>query len=367
MFRKAKKRKPLTLSIRDRSLSFTSFGARFIFICVGVGAAAVNTGSNLLYLVVAMMLTLVLVSGILSEQTLRGLTVTRRLPEEIYAGTPFTVRYRIRNDKRRITSFAVGVAGCYPHGARGGAAFALKVTPGAESDVSAIEEAQARGPWTLSGVELTTRFPFGLFRKARRYAKEEVRLVYPKLAPLDAELLDELARGLGDTPLPRAGRGPDIRSLREYQSHDEARLIHWRASARLSTLLAKEFESETRRVATVMLDNLLPENPDKDFGGRFESAVSLAASAVSHIMFDLDTPVALLTRDFYVEPGQGPEPFTRMMDTLAKVQPTTAEPPPGLLDHALDTGYSVLVVADGRVGWGGLSGRAGRVLDGGAA
>ena len=59
---------------RYRSLDLTPEGIRFLLLTLGVGAGAVNTGYNLLYLFFAMMLSLIIISGILSEQCFEGLT-----------------------------------------------------------------------------------------------------------------------------------------------------------------------------------------------------------------------------------------------------------------------------------------------------
>ena len=72
-----------------RGLTFTRDGKVFVLISLGVGFAAVNTGNNLLFLVLGMMLGMIIVSGILSEITLRNVTVTRRIPGRVEAGTIF--------------------------------------------------------------------------------------------------------------------------------------------------------------------------------------------------------------------------------------------------------------------------------------
>src|SRR3990172_1988785 len=64
-----------------RSVKVTSVGIRYLLLCLAVGLAAVNTGNNLLYLLFAMMLSLILVSGILSERTLRSLSALCRLTD----------------------------------------------------------------------------------------------------------------------------------------------------------------------------------------------------------------------------------------------------------------------------------------------
>ena len=69
-----------------RRLRPTRAGWSFFAITFGVGFAALNTGNNLLYLVLALMLSFLVLSGVLSESALRGIAVRRRLPRELYAG-----------------------------------------------------------------------------------------------------------------------------------------------------------------------------------------------------------------------------------------------------------------------------------------
>ncbi len=52
-----------------RRLRITFEGKAFLLITLGVGAAAINTGNNLLYLAFSMNLSLIVVSGFLSEWT----------------------------------------------------------------------------------------------------------------------------------------------------------------------------------------------------------------------------------------------------------------------------------------------------------
>ena len=60
-------------------------GRTFLVVTVGVGLGALNTGNNLLYLVLGMMLSLIVVSGVLSSGSSSrfgsaGWALTRRLP-----------------------------------------------------------------------------------------------------------------------------------------------------------------------------------------------------------------------------------------------------------------------------------------------
>src|SRR5437764_2606491 len=82
-----------------RRLSFTREGRIIVFLSGGVGFAAINTGNNLLYLLLGWLLSFIIASGVLSEMTLRALRVERRPPPRIYASEPFLMEVVIKNGK----------------------------------------------------------------------------------------------------------------------------------------------------------------------------------------------------------------------------------------------------------------------------
>ena len=67
-------------------------GIDFLAGGMAVGLAAINTGNNLLFLIFGFMLSLIVLSGILSEIVLRRVKVSRRLPRRAFAGTTFAAR-----------------------------------------------------------------------------------------------------------------------------------------------------------------------------------------------------------------------------------------------------------------------------------
>src|SRR3954471_2849092 len=92
-----------------RRLGFTREGKIVIVLSVGVGFAAINTGNNLLYLLLGWLLSFIIASGILSEQTLKLLVVERRPPPRVFAGEPFLMEVVIKNEKLRRASFSIEV------------------------------------------------------------------------------------------------------------------------------------------------------------------------------------------------------------------------------------------------------------------
>ena len=85
-----------------RKLKFTREGKYYLGITLGVGFAAINTGNNLLYLLLGMLLSLIVVSGVMSDLSLRRLTVTRRLPVRAQVGRAHLVEIEVYNHKKRV-------------------------------------------------------------------------------------------------------------------------------------------------------------------------------------------------------------------------------------------------------------------------
>ena len=75
-----------------------------------------------------------------------------------------------------------------------------------------------------------------------------------------------------------------------------------------------------------------------------EVAASLAARAVEE-----RRPFALVTGDSFVAPGEGPGQLERVLDALARVDFSIADPAP---NPPVDPLACVLVSVDGEGGWG---------------
>src|SRR5262245_3530943 len=97
---------------------------------VGIGLAAINTGNNLLYLVLGWLLSLIVASGALSNMTLGGLRVSRRIPPRIFAGRPFAMELSLENQKRRAASYAIEVEDLLGGRALDKRCYFLKLPPG---------------------------------------------------------------------------------------------------------------------------------------------------------------------------------------------------------------------------------------------
>src|SRR3981189_3723490 len=90
-----------------RTIWPTRDGCWCLFVVIGLDVAAINTGNNLLYLLVSLLLSLIVVSGVLSEQSMRGVHLEAEIPEEIHAGAPALFGALVQNGKRWLTSYSV--------------------------------------------------------------------------------------------------------------------------------------------------------------------------------------------------------------------------------------------------------------------
>jgi uncharacterized protein (DUF58 family) len=266
-----------------RKLTFTREGKFFVGITFAVGFAAINTGNNLLYLLLGMLLSLIIASGVLSEAVLRELEVSRQLPSTAYAGTPLLVTLSVRNAKRRIPSFSIEVAesGTLPIGDK--RCYFLKVPAERSQSASYRLTLPRRGRVSFGELVLATRFPFSLFRKSRLVAEPGVLVVWPaRVAVPRTRALSALATG-SRTASRRALSG-DPAGVRDLREGEDLRDVHWRSSARRGRLMVREREEETTQRVELLIDNALAEGVAAEGEERLEQAIALSASLVTELL-----------------------------------------------------------------------------------
>lgn len=308
----------------------TSGGGVFLVIIVVVGFAAWNTGNNLLFLVFSLLVSTLFVGWIAARASLRDLTVSARFPDHIFAAEPAPVIVTLRNTKRVLPSFSILVEARGPTGdvnnrrrkryAKRVLAYFSYVPHHAAAEQRVDQLFPQRGHVLIDGFELSTRFPFGFFRRRRRLRARNVDIiVYPKPAVISDEL-HLLPMYAGRIPSLRRGAGHDLFSLRDYQPQDDLRHIDWKATARSRRLTVREFTSEDERRITIVLDTRLPAAPDDEMKERFERGVVHAASLLKHFV-DERAEVRLVLGDEAGPFGSGTEQLYRCLRRLALVTP----------------------------------------------
>jgi uncharacterized protein (DUF58 family) len=264
---------------RHRSTSVTSEGVQFLLLTLAIGIAAINTGNNLFYLLLAMMLSLVLISGIAAEYCVRRLEFHRHLPDHLIVNEPTTVTLVVKNRKSHLPSVSLNILDVSDGRKLDRGLQIHQLPPGASRLVSYPLVAMRRGRLQLDGICVGTKFPFGLFMKQTFYEIEDTVIVCPEIKPIDERLLQGLLTAGPEQSVHRRGHGNDLYNLRLYQAGDDSRQIHWPTTARTSQLTIRETEAEDQRRAIVSLPTVAPVSHD----ALFEQAVSLTASIVQHL------------------------------------------------------------------------------------
>lgn len=267
-----------------RRLRVTREGKYYVGITLGVGFAAINTGNNLLYLLLGLLLALIIISGVLSEMSLRHLRITRRLPRRAQVERPHIVEIEVFNQKRLAPSYAIEVEDLRASQAADKRCFYLKVSP-QSAQVAAYRRTPARrGLDQHVGFRVATRFPFGLFEKSLEITAEDSLITYPAVDPVRLRQ-DGMARGHGADGAQARGHGDEIVGIRPMREGDDPRDIYWRRSAHIDQMVLKERARETRSCVDLFLDdtsNCEPVTPEVI--DQFERRIRDTASrAVAHL------------------------------------------------------------------------------------
>ena len=262
----------------------TVSGVILIGLCFGLGTAAYNSSSNILFITLSLLLACLILSGVLSWLNLRGVAWRLEVKPPMRAGHATGVGLALRNGKKFLPTYGLWfewVARPLADPSAGGKA--ESTITGKGIDVRAIlkkaeaeavrgtvalrERLEAQGElqleWSFAParrgrlrVELAgvgSLFPFGFLRK---YLGTELRadvVVWPAAVEYRRFAVSGSRRIGGSEQRARVGAGGDLLALRRYAEGDSHRLIHWKASARTQQLLVRQFMAESSQGYAVWL------------------------------------------------------------------------------------------------------------------
>src|SRR5579871_93921 len=250
----------------------TKAGIGYVLVTLVIGIAALNTGNNLLYIIVAAMLASILVSGSVSAWVLRYLELDVQLPEHVFAGRPVVGRIVVRNPRRLLPAFSVRVVSTHkrkkktskqwkweattfafpfnrpaeqqwlrlpdrrlrrvivvppPPGIFQGMAYFPFLPPQAEGSADLELRFERRGRYREDSFGLATRFPFAFLTKTRHVSLPREVLVYPRIEPSEA-ISEVLPMVRGEWESFVRGLGAELYRIREYLPDDSARHVDWK-------------------------------------------------------------------------------------------------------------------------------------------
>lgn len=317
--------------------SVTTEGYVFLLVAVVVGVAAWNTENNLLYLILAAILSFVIVSGNVARMMLYDLGVKLRFPDYIYASEPVHLTVTATNRKMLLPSCSIAVES---NARRGGAPEPVRrrgflrrrvdgtrlahfiVVPPRSSVHQTVEHVfDRRGIYEMQTFTLSTRFPAGFFQKWRDIPASGKIVVFPPVRPVD-DFFHTLPIVAGATSSHVRGDGVDLFAFRDYLATDHIRRIDWKASARARRFVVRETVREEDFHLSIYFDPRRPTDETSDtFTERFERGVEMAASLARHFLLE-GADVELVTPDERVEPASGSGQVYRLLAVFAGIEPT---------------------------------------------
>jgi uncharacterized protein (DUF58 family) len=343
------RRTPLSWLSYQIDYKVTREGLVYIGGILVVALAALNTGNNLLFMVLACLLAGILLSGLLSRLVLGDVDVRLELPEHIFAQRATLAVAELRNMKQMMPSFSVLLVSEAPSKSRRNvpAHPAPQILdrpvyfphiPHRQTVRQNIELTfPKRGVYRQDALGLRTRFPFGFLQKTRRVDSPIEAVVYPRIQPTE-EFYEVLPLVSGELESYQRGRGNDLYAIRDYQFNDSARHVDWKASARTGALQVKEYAREDERRVMLVFDPYVASDatdPAKT-SEQFERAVTLCAGLAWHF-YEINSVIEFRSAGFATPRMSAGEIIYDILRYLASVTPLKAQPGKSFLDTLGDS------------------------------
>lgn len=296
-------------------ISLTFEGWCYLGIAAFILAGAITRQINLLMVLFGMLAGAMVMCWRVVKRMLRKVEVHRRLPDSISAGDLLVVDFDAVNGRRRLPSWALEITDRIVRESNGrrrppmiAQTLVSYLPPGQSRLVSYRGRLVERGSYRFGPLQVSARFPLGLFHYRMTVDRYESLVVFPRLGRLlPAWKRFEQATEVGSGTMSRR-QGlleGEFYGLRDWRSGDSRRWLHWRTSARRQTPVVRQFEQQRHQDLAVVLDLWQPDQP----GAEHADAVELAVSFVATVVADLCRTggrwlyVAATGRDPWMESG----------------------------------------------------------------
>ncbi len=267
-----------------------------------LGFAAVNTGNNLLFLVVASLLAFMALTGLIGWFNLRGLEVEIVPPDEIYSGMETLVTFRFTNRKRWLTSFLLSAEFL------GSSTVILLADRQSACSRSVPCTFPRRGRHAGLSLLISSPFPVNFFIRRLQCGFAETVTVFPAPIPFRTVSADAGRERVGELLRSANGHDGELARIGDYSGREPLKHVHWRLSARHDALKVKGFNATGTEPVVIDLETLPARTTDE--------AVGRAAYLVNDLM-RRNRPVGLRLGDLLVPPGLSRSHRLKLLKELA--------------------------------------------------
>ncbi|HLA84935.1 MAG TPA: DUF58 domain-containing protein [Thermoguttaceae bacterium] len=260
----------------------------YLAVFVAIAGAAMFRDINLLLVLAGMIAGPLWLSWRMVGANLRGLQLSRRVPQGVSAGDLLVVNLELTNTRRR-GSWAVAAEDQVRRVGRDPLrpCVYFAYTAGGQRIQQAYRgRLVERGLYEIGPLRLSTRFPFGLLRRTTLVGRRESLVVFPRLGRLTQAWLarhHEAFEGAQQRQQRFSRVEGQFYGVRYWRNGDSRRSIHWRSSARQGQLVVRQYEQPRNRDMAVLVDLWRPGEPTRDDRDHVELAVSFAATVVAEL------------------------------------------------------------------------------------
>ena len=270
-----------------------------------MSAISFNTGNNLLYLITAIILSVILISIPLTMRNMSNISVDLIFPDEIYANKPFLTKCIVTSiDKFSHTAVRISwnsINFLFP--------FVHKKFPCKKKEVCFFK----RGIYPVQLLRVSSSGPLGIFQIEKIIKVERKLIVYPEIFDVYINIIPEKSLAYGEFGKMKSSNPEDLYGIRKYVSGDDPRRIHWKASAKASSLMLKEFESGSEKNAYVVFNGIKYKEDE------LEKKISLAGS-YCEFLIKSNFFVKFETHGKKIHYGTGKTHLLRILECLAGLE-----------------------------------------------
>jgi uncharacterized protein (DUF58 family) len=334
----------------------TISGLVLIGLSLGIGTAAYNSASNILFIALSLLLACLILSGVLAWLNLRKLDWRLEVQPLLRAGQEAAVGLLLKNGKKFLPTYALWfefVASPLDRRApgrpestitgkgidvwavlkkkdestfKGTVHLRTRLDPGAETRLDWAFTPARRGLMKIELRGVGSLFPFGFLRKLTGTDLETVVPVWP--APVEYRRFAGAGprRPSGDLQQVKAGNEGDMIALRRYDHGDSHRLIHWKASARTRRLLVRQFSSQSMEASSIWVRTDAATWPRPE---QFELLMSFAAT-LAQDLFKAGRLQAATVDELPMAAMRRVADLESFLDRLAEAEPIPARGVPGV-------------------------------------
>jgi uncharacterized protein (DUF58 family) len=243
------------IPVRFQKTKLTLIGWILILVALGIGSAAYNTSSNILFMTLSLLLSSLVLSGILSLINFRRLKWELCAPSHLQVGEVGMAEIDVTNEKSIFPTMGVCFAVGSSESKRDERLYlkhALSPKKTVKLEWTFTPSRRGRCEVHLSGAE--SQFPFGFLQKVMGREVRESVIVWPQ--PVDYKYTPDSngQRFLSGSSRRNAGLGSDLLNIRPYVAGDPPRFVHWKATARMGKLMIRQLAQEGEAGYHIKLD-----------------------------------------------------------------------------------------------------------------